>query len=159
MVRILIWTLAVLTLLTIETNAQTPAKLKALSRREETQWINAVENYKSNDGASFLEVLQFVQRLRSREFRFGSIGVGYNGFTGLPDSVGIDYWIGLKRLRGDAYVDLGFDVQKTATGFDIKPGSSPLSLALQEGRDALLAAVDEEYAGECIDAETKRHIC
>jgi len=44
-------------------------------------------------------------------------------------------------------------------GFDIKPGGYAISLALQKGRDAFLAAVDEEYEDECIDPETKRQTC
>jgi hypothetical protein len=142
------------------TNAEPMAKPKALSAREEGEWVNAVKSHKTDDdGATVLEVLQFVQRLRPKEFKIGAIEVGYNGATGLPDVVGVDYWIGLKRLQDDAYVNLGFDVKKSKAGFDIKPFTWPLSLALQKGRDAFLAAVDEEYQGECIDPDTKKRSC
>jgi hypothetical protein len=153
------WALIAITLLSVNTNAQTLAKPKALPAQEERKWVNAVKTHKTDDGASVLEVLQFVQHMRPREFKFGAIEVGYNGATGLPDVVGVDYWLGSKRLPGDAYVNLGFDVRKTESSFDIKPVGWPFSLALQKGRDAFLAAVDEEYEGECIDPETKRHTC
>jgi hypothetical protein len=159
MAKILMWALIAITLLPANTNAETLAKPKALSSQEEREWVNAVKTHKTDDGASVLEVLRFVQHMRPREFKFGAIEVGYNGATGLPDVVGVDYWLGLKSLPDDAYVNLGFDVQKTKSGFDIKPVGWPFSQALQKGRDAFLAAVDEEYEGECIDPETKRHTC
>jgi hypothetical protein len=57
---------------------------------------------KIDDGATVIQVLRFVQKLRPGKFEFGSVFIGYNRATGVADAVGIDYWLGMKRLPDDA---------------------------------------------------------
>lgn len=151
--------LIALSLIYSDATAQNVAKAKTLSPQDELKWINAVERHKTDDGAAVLAVLQFVQHVRPTEIKFGNFDVAYNGATGLPEAVVISYWLGMKRLPDDGYINLSFNVNTSSPGLDIKPTAWPFSSALQKGRDAFLAAVDEEYEDECIDAETKRHLC
>ena len=135
------------------------AKPKSLPDAEEQRWVDAVKSRKTDDGATVLEVLQFVAEMRPREFKFGNIGVGYDGETGEPDIVGIDYWIGLKRLPDDQIVNLGYEVQRKGSSFDIEPIGWPVSIALDHGRDAFLDAIDEEYEALCVGPGTRRKTC
>jgi hypothetical protein len=135
------------------------AKPKTLPAAEEQRWVETVKSHKTDDGATVLEVLQFVAQMRPREFKFGEIEVGYNGATGEPDAVVIGYWIGLKRLPDDQIVNLGYDVHRRASGFDIKPIGWPISIALEHGRDAFLDAVGEEYEFLCVEPDARRKTC
>ncbi len=135
------------------------AKPHYMSASDEKKWTEAVQNHRTEDGATVYQVLQFVAKLRPREFKFGNIGVGYNGATGAADSVGIDYWLGTKRLPNDALINLAYNVRETESGFAVTPFGWPFSQAMEKGSDAFLAAVDDEYEGQCIDQETHRKLC
>ena len=133
-----------------------PVKPHLLSQAEERAWIRAVRSHKTGDGATVEQVLRIAEKMRPREFKAGALEIGYNGATGDPEAVGIDYWIGAKRLKGDALINLGYSVRKAGGGLEPRPFSWPISQALERGRDAFLLAVDEAYSIECVNPETQR---
>lgn len=107
-----------------------------------------VRHHKTRDGATVAEVLAYVQMMRPRRFRTGSIEIGYNGATGAAAVVAIGYWIGAKRLPGDSFVDLGYDMNADGSIKPVAPDQLML-VALEDGRDLFLQAVDEVYESEC----------
>lgn len=123
-------------------------KLKLLSKTAEAQWIAKVKHHKTHDGATVAEVLAYAEKMRPKQFKTGEIGVGYGGATGEPSGVYIGYWLGAKRLDGDSYVDLGYEM--TPDG-QIKPVSNDevMTTALEGGRTAFLHAVDDAYTLNC----------
>lgn len=144
--------------------AQDHAKAHLLSEAEEKLWIEAFKNHPTMDGATALQVLQYAEKMRPTKFKFGSIDVGYGGDTGEPASVSVDYWIGAKRLEGDAYSDIGYDVERQGSSIKIvKPTSDELShptmTAFERGRTEFILYIDKMYAEECFDFKTKAKIC
>lgn len=129
-------------------SAEDRPKLKVLPKAIEAQWIDTVKHHRTQDGATVAEVLAYVQKMRPSEFKTGSFDVGYNGADGEASGVYIGYWLGAKRLPGDSYVDLGYDM--TPDG-QVKPVSSDevMTTALEGGRDRFLQAVDEAYTLDC----------
>jgi hypothetical protein len=123
-------------------------KLKLLPKAIENQWINAVKHHKTNDGATVAEVLVYAEKMRAKEFKVGDIGVSYGGATGEPSGVYIGYWLGNKRLQGDSYVDLGYEM--TLDG-RIKPVEQDdvMTSALERGRIPFLKAIDDAYTLNC----------
>ena len=95
----------------------TQPKMHLLSPTEERKWVNAVKTHRTEDGATVEEVLRFAEKMRPKEFKSGQMGVGYNGGSGEPDSVGIDYWIGAKRLKDDAIVNWPTTSTRLAPGW------------------------------------------
>ena len=150
----------ILVSVTINAMAQpVPNKIKPLPPTVEQQWIAALRSHKTKDGTTVAEVLRFAERMRPREFKSGDFNVYYNA-TGEANGVGIVYWLGAKRLPGDAYHDLGYSVRvREGGGLDVEPGDWPFSKALEEGRDTFLSAVDDEYATQCTDFTKFRKSC
>lgn len=136
------------------------AKPKLLSHAEASRWIAAAREHRTAEGTTVAQVLAFAERMRPKEFKVGAMEEAYNGATGEPDSVLIGYWLGAKRLPGDEFGNLGYDVSVSPGGkISLKPIAWPLQTALEAGRDAFLRAIDGEYRDECIDAETEEKMC
>ena len=137
--------------------------LHVLSEKQEKLWTGVVKNRKTGDGATVAEVLRYVEQMRPAEFKVETIEVGYNCASGQPSAVAIGYWIGMKRLPGDVFIDLGYDAEPGAKGLTIKVPEKPIASersiteALEAGRDAFLEYVDEMYQSTCIDG--KRKLC
>lgn len=142
------------------------AKPKLLPAREEKLWVGAVMSHKTFDGATVLQVLQYTEKLRPEKFKFVVSGVGYNGATGEPDYVVINYWLGAKRLPDDEYVDLGYEVKRVGPNLIVSMPGNPdapevetTGKALEAGRDSFLLYIDKSYEESCIDPETKAKLC
>jgi hypothetical protein len=137
------------------------AKPKLLSPSEERQWIEAVQNHRTIDGATVLQVLQYTETMRPGKFKFGSIDVGYNGASGDPEGVAIEYWIGMKRLEDDAFLDLGYMIERDGYSLKIIPPGEleTTARALEGGRDSFLLLIDKRYEQDCIDVETRAKLC
>jgi hypothetical protein len=138
-------------------------RIKVLPPNEEKAWVDAFKNFKTLDGATVIQVLEHVQKLRPKEFKYffdpdGSIG--YGGPEMEAAIVGASYYIGMKRLSGDQY-GVGADGEmkqgKLVLTFRQVPHSAPE--ALSRGRDAFLQFIDGEYRDICIDAVSKRKVC
>lgn len=139
-------------------------KPQTLSVAEEKKWIDAVKLRKTKDGASIIQVLEFAERMRPKKFKVNSIDVGYSGGDGKPDGVSIGYWIGAKRLFGDRFTDLWYDVQSDGLHVIAMPTknkytSDTIVNALEAGRDAFLSYIDKMYRETCVDPETKDKTC
>jgi hypothetical protein len=140
------------------------AKPKVLPPGEEARWIEAVKHHPTLDGATVLQVLQYAQKMRPEKFKFEFSGVGYDGASGEPDSVGVNYWIGAKRLRDDSFVDLAYGVERVGQNLKVsEPNSANLRdttvHALESGRDSFLLYIDKMYNETCIDLETRAKLC
>ena len=138
-------------------------RVRPLAAVDEERWINTFKAYKTADGSTILQVLQFVEKLRPKAFKFffGEESIGYAYVTGLPISVGVNYYLGIKRQPSDHY-GIGADVKIEGSdaitlAFQEVPGSG--NEALLSGRDAFLRYIDQHYSEVCIDAETKRRLC
>lgn len=130
------------------TTASAFSKPKVLPAAVEAKWIQAVKQHRTKDGATVSEVLAYAEKMRPRAFKAGRFDVGYNGATGVADTVAIAYWIGAKRSPDDAFVDLGYPM--SPDGKVLAPLSAEeTSAALEAGRDAFLRAVDETYRATC----------
>lgn len=139
-------------------------KAKELPAAEEKRWIDAVKNRPTADGATVLQVLEYAQQLRPNRFKFGAFDIGYNGGSAEPETVSIAYWIGAKRLDGDDYVDLGYDVKREGGKLVITAPqnqyvSDTIINALEKGRTPFLIYIDAMYQETCIDSETKAKLC
>jgi len=144
--------------------AASPAKPKLLSTLEEKRWVDAVKNHPTFDGATVLQVLQYAEKLRPSKFKIGSIDVGYGGGDGEPDGVGVGYWIGQKRLAGDSYIGLWYDIKREGASLKVTPAKNDMTdetivKALEGGRDNFLLYIDKTYEETCIDSETKARFC
>jgi len=73
---------------------------------------------------------------------------GSDGGTGAADTVAIGYWIGVKRLSDDAFVDLGYHMSPDGEVMAV-PSEEVTSTALEGGRDTFLRAVDQTYRITC----------
>ncbi|MGJ7915547.1 hypothetical protein ACI48D_08760 [Massilia sp. LXY-6] len=145
--------------------ASKPFKAQEMSAAEEKRVIRAVQNQQTADGASVLQVLQHAQKMRPQEFKLGEFSVLYTT-DGKPSSVGVCYWIGSKRLVGDQYCDIAYDISADGQAFTPSVGSAPPAVVkemtitkLDQGRDAFLRSVDEHYESDCTDFQTQKKIC
>ncbi|MCJ2133299.1 transcriptional regulator [Methylobacterium sp. J-026] len=148
-----------------ETSAPPPGwKPDILSDAEERRWIAAVEGRATADGATVIQVLQHAENLRPTRFKVASIAPFWTGAGGAPAGVGIGYWIGSKRLEGDAYGNLSFNVRRDGGSLVVSVAEddrAPRTIvtALERGRDAFVAYVDQMYQDTCIDTETREKFC
>ena len=128
--------------------AQDHAPIRALSKADDARWISTVRTHRTQDGSTVAEVVAYVERMRPRRFKAGSFEVGYNGATGMAESVAIGYWLGARRAPGDSYVDLGYEMTPAGA---IQPVAvdEVMTTALEDGRQAFLRAVDEAYRRDC----------
>lgn len=139
-------------------------KAKELSPAAEKKWIEAVKQRKTADGATVWQVLQFAEKMRPNKFKVGSIDVGYNGESGDPEAVDIGYWIGLKRLDDNSYVDLGYEIKMDGEIISVIPPKNEYTTdtatnAMEMGRESFITYLDRMYKLTCIDAETYEKLC
>jgi hypothetical protein len=140
------------------------AKPKTLSSAEEKRWIDAVRNRETSDGATVLQVLQYAEKMRPKKFKIAAMEVGYNGASGEPQTVAAAYWIGAKRLPGDSFIDLYYDVQRIRGKLKVTAVRNEyivdtINNAVEGGRDSFLIYIDKMYADTCIDFDTKQRLC
>lgn len=139
-------------------------KAQELPAAEERRWIEAVKNRPTADGATVAQVVAYVQTLRPVRFKVSGYTVLFDS-NGKPSSVAIQYWIGAKRLEGDAYSDLSYEVRSSDTGLtlvrDDKDPSFRFSTlhAVEQGRDAFIRYIDDLYEQTCVDATTRAKLC
>jgi hypothetical protein len=88
----------------------------ALSEPEERNLIETWKSQKAADGATFLDVLKFAQSMRPKQFKYGDIEVNYGSAPG----IGVQYYIGAKRLDGDAF-NLFFETKLMAANTLLPP--------------------------------------
>ena len=125
---------------------------------KEAAWIAAVKGLKTSDGSTVLQTLQSAEKLRPTKFKVGSFNGAYQGGTGNPIGVGIDYWIGLRRKNDDAFT-VFFNV-KEENGKPIvsyKDGSP--AKTVMSGQEGLLTYIDDEYRNNCIDIDNGAKLC
>ncbi len=139
-------------------------KAKELPAAEEKQWIDAVKNRPTADGATVLQVLEYAQQLRPARFKFGAFEIGYNGESAKPQTVSVSYWIGAKRLADDYYTDLGYDMKRDGGKLIVTAPQNPYTTdtimnALEQGRTPFLLYIDAMYRETCIDSQTKAKLC
>ena len=139
-------------------------RAQALSDAEEKEWIDAVKMRKTNDGATIIQVLQFAEKMRRKKFKIASFDIGYSGKDGKPDGVRIGYWIGEKRLSGDEFADLWYDIERNGAVIAALPRKNKWTTdtivdALEGGRGAFLAYIDKMYLDTCVDPDTKGKTC
>lgn len=157
---------AVLTILIATSASASPPdrwKPHALASGEAEKWIEAVKNHKTMDGSSVIEALRFAERMRPSAFKVGNFEVGYNGASGEPEGVSIDYYIGLKRSDVDQWTVL-FNVKRKNSFFSVSTPSNDTGImlpseAIEAGRDALLLFIDKEYKNRCIEYASGRKLC
>ena len=139
-----------------------PAKAHDLSPAVERAWISAVQNFKMADGTTVLQTLRYAERLRPGKFEVGSFGAGYNGASGEPEDIAVDYWIGAKREADDA-ISMLFAVRthdgKIVVEDPKTPDGGTAAEAVVSGRDGLLRFIDEQYREDCIDANSGETLC
>lgn len=132
-----------------------------LSPAEEKRWIETVKTHKTRDGATVMGVLKYAEQMRPTRFKLGPIDVVYGGDDGEPDGVAIDYFIGMKRLKDDAF-SIIFEIIRKGKEIEIhipwERGYDNVT-ALETGRDAFLRMIDEVYGEECIDIKTNEKLC
>jgi len=138
-------------------------KAEKLAPIEQRQWIAALKAHRTRDGSTVLEALRFVEQMRPRAFKIGAFDIGYNGASGLADSVGVGYYIGLKRAPVDEF-SAYFLVRRADGKISLSlvnndSGFQTAAEAIEGGRDGLLRFVDEEYGRHCLDAQTRQPIC
>ncbi len=142
------------------THAAAPM-IHTLPPAKEAAWTSAVQALETADGSTVLQALQYAEKLRPTKFKV-DYGGAYQGVTGDPIGISIDFWIGQKRLDGDSYAIL-FDVKevdgKPSITFPTTPGSGSAAEALMAGRDSLLQFIDENYRENCIDPEGDAKLC
>ena len=106
--------------------------------------------------------MRYAEKLRPKEFKVGDFGAAYNGATGEPDAVAIDFWIGAKREAGDAFSIL-FEVKDKEGKVVVEDPKTKYggtaAEATASGRDGLLLFIDEQYRENCIDNETDAKLC
>jgi hypothetical protein len=125
-----------------ERNAEWQKKVRTLSGAEAARWVSALENTRTKDGSTVLDVLTYA--MIQSPFRFFDIGVGYNGASGLPTSVGVEYWlsVGTNSPSTDSH-GLGFAVQLDGERLTFSPDlNDELGVAVMEGKAAFLRAIE-----------------
>jgi hypothetical protein len=110
-----------------------------------------------------MEVLKYVEQMRPKRFKLGTIEVGYNCGSGEPDAVMIGYFIGMKRLDGDEY-SFGYDIKRNGKEIELIVPKNPVTEdtiinASEGGRDTFLLNIDQFYKDTCIDFETHAKLC
>lgn len=140
-----------------------PAKAHELSPAAEAAWIEAVQNFQTDDGTTILQALRYAERLRPSKFKFGKFEAGYNGASGEPEAIAIDFWIGAKREEGDAF-SLLFEINRNGGGILVnRPSKTPYGPSGEEavvlGRDSLLRFIDDMYIQYCVDSNTGAKLC
>ena len=139
-----------------------PARSQALSPVAEAAWVSAVQNMKTADGFSVLQVLQYAEKMRSAHFKTGGFLSAYNGADGQPEGVSTDYWIGDKRSEDESF-SITFEVMVldgTPVAFYAKtPDRDSATEAVMSGREGLIRFVDERYHQNCIDANSGLKFC
>ena len=124
--------------------------------------ISAVQDLKTADGTTVPQTLRYAERLRPGKFEVGSFGAGYNGASGEPEDIAVDYWIGAKREADDA-ISMLFAVRthdgKIVVEDPKTPDGGTAAEAVVSGRDGLLRFIDEQYREDCIDANSGETLC
>lgn len=123
-------------------------KLKVLPAAVESSWIKTVKLHRTKDGSTVADVLAYAQKMRPTKFKAASFDVGYNGDTGVADSVSIGYWIGAKRAPDDVFVDLGYHMSPSGAVLPV-PRDEESARALEGGREAFVRMIDETYRNAC----------
>ncbi len=139
-----------------------PAKSLELSTAAEAAWVTAVQNLKTADGSSVLQVLQYAEKKRPTHFKAGRFSGAYNGADGQPEGIYADYWIGEKISEDETY-SFTFEVMViggTPVPFYAKtPDRNSATEAVMSGREGLIRFVDEQYRQNCIDANSGLKFC
>lgn len=139
-----------------------PFKAHALTPATEASWIATVQNTKTDDGTTILQTLRYAEQLRPSKFKVGAFEAGYNGASGEPEGISVDFWIGAKREPGDAF-SIFFEV-KDEGGKIIVPrpktryGGTAAEAAVL-GRDGLIGFIDEQYRENCEDPSDGAKLC
>ena len=139
-----------------------PAKARELSAATEAAWVAAVQNTKTEDGTTVLQALRYAEKLRPSKFKVGAFEAGYNGGSGEPEAISIDFWIGAKREPGDSF-SIMFAVKSEGGRVVVerpKPQTDGTAAeATISGRDGLLHFIDEQYRENCIDVNNGAKLC
>ena len=139
-----------------------PTRAHELAPAREAAWIAAVQNLKTDDGTTVLQALRSAEELRPSEFKFGDFGAGYDGASGEPEGVAIDFWIGAKREPDESFGIL-FDVKDQDGEVTVaRPKSrngGTAAEAIVSGRDELLRFIDRLYRENCTDPDTGGKRC
>lgn len=138
-------------------------KAEKLAPADQQAWIAALKAHRTRDGSTVLETLRFAEQMRPRAFKIGTFDVGYNGATGAADSVGVGYFIGLKRATTDEF-SAYFRVRRADGKISLSlannhSGIQTAAEAIESGRDGLLHFIDEEYKFNCLDGQSRRPLC
>lgn len=157
--------LGLIVALTSPSHAEDQGRWKAekMTPGEERAWISALKSHRTRDGSTVLEALRFAEQMRPKAFKVRTFDVGYNGATGAADSVGVGYFIGLKRTPGDQFSAF-FLARRTDGKLSLSvakndSGIQTAAEAIESGRDGLLRFIDEEYELNCLDAQSRRPLC
>lgn len=142
------------------------SKAKEPSPQESARIISLAKDRKTSDGASVMEVLRYAEKLRKGKFKIaGDFELNYDS-DGNLSGINICYWIGAKRLSGDEFCDIAYDISADRKSITPSVGSLPQEqqesltiIRVERGRDAFLKEVDQRYIGECIDPDTKKKFC
>ncbi|MGZ9709249.1 hypothetical protein ACXX82_00210 [Glaciimonas sp. GNP009] len=126
----------------------------------EKMLIDAAKNLKTKDGATVVQVIQHVEKLRPKEFKSAGFEMLYTN-TGQPKSIGVCYWIGSKRLDDDQFCDISFSINGlsvTPEILNVSPEEqSELTIVqLMKGRDVFLDNIDKMYALTCVEYDKKK---
>lgn len=110
-----------------------------------------------------MDTLKFAEQMRPRSFKFGRMQVVYNGASGEPDGVVVDYFIGLKRADADAFSML-FSIERKGSDISLvfprnEFGYQTPAEAVEAGRDNLLRMIDDDYDTWCIEHPSLRRLC
>ena len=141
-------------------------KAKEPSPQEAAHLIALAKNRKTSDGATVMEVLRYAEKLRKGKFKLaGDFELNYDN-NGNLSGINICYWIGAKRLSGDEFCDIAYDISDDKKFITPSVGSLPQEqqenltvIRVEHGRDAFLEEIDKRYIGECIDQDTKKKFC
>ena len=109
-----------------------------------------------------LQALRYAEKLRPSKFKLGKFEAAYNGATGEPETVAIDFWIGAKQEPDDSFSIL-FDVKDDGGKIAVprpksRYGGTAAEAAIS-GRDGLLGFIDEQYRENCIDPNDGAKLC
>jgi hypothetical protein len=129
---------------------------KILSPQEQKIWIDQILMHQTKDGATVRDVLAQAQVQRPEKFKVSSMVVANRDST---YSIVILYWIGKEREKYKDLTDLGFAKTAGWFGNHLTPFETPVSQALERGRDSFLTAVDDIYRQRCVDLTTHEQRC
>lgn len=142
----------------VSTQEEEAAVVTHVADADEQRVIDQVSGLKTADGATVLEVLQRVEKLRPDEFKFSEFVVAYG--EDQSEAVMACYFIGSKRLEDDAYCDIGFEQSGESFVPSVgTPGTAVeqelTTTQLMKGRDAFLKNIDTMYQVTCVDSGKK----